>query len=67
GYGAGGQGEAALLAMLQTCAPGLTVVNIDNGIGAGIAAARIANQSIAASERLGSLGASRRPATRGEQ
>jgi len=53
GYGAGGQGEAALLAMLQTCAPGLTVVNIDNGIGAGIAAARIANQSAAAHTRLG--------------
>ncbi len=66
GYGAGGQGEAALLAMLQTCAPGLTVVNIDNGIGAGVAAARIANQSAAAHERLGSLGAGRRPATRGE-
>ena len=67
GYGAGGQGEAALLAMLQTCAPGLTVVNIDNGIGAGIAAARIANQSIAAYERLALLGSGRSPATRGEQ
>lgn len=66
GYGAGGQGEAALLAMLQTCAPGLTVVNIDNGIGAGIAAARIANQSAAACERLRSLGASGHPAARGE-
>lgn len=42
GYGAGGSGEAALLSMLQTCAPGLLVVNIDNGIGAAIAAARIA-------------------------
>jgi len=42
GYGAGGNGMAALLAMLQTCAPGLTVVNIDNGIGAGAAAALIA-------------------------
>ena len=52
GYGAGGQGEAALLAMLQTCSPGLTVVNIDNGIGAGIAAARIANHSAAAHARL---------------
>ncbi|MDQ2786008.1 MAG: nickel pincer cofactor biosynthesis protein LarB, partial [Chloroflexota bacterium] len=66
GYGAGGQGEAALLAMLQTCAPGLTVVNIDNGIGAGIAAARIANQSVAAFERRGSLRARGRPAARGE-
>ncbi len=44
GYGAGGKGRAALLSMLQTCAPGLTVVNIDNGIGAGATAALIANQ-----------------------
>lgn len=43
GYGAGGGGLAALLSMLQTCAPGLTVVNIDNGIGAGASAAMIAN------------------------
>ena len=42
GYGAGGDGTAALLSMLQTCAPGLTVVNIDNGVGAGAAAVRIA-------------------------
>lgn len=46
GYGFGGKGEAALMAMLQTCAPGLTVVNIDNTVGAGIAAARIARQSV---------------------
>jgi NCAIR mutase (PurE)-related protein len=45
GYGYGGQGEAALLAMLQSCATGLVVVNIDNGIGAGAAAARIANRA----------------------
>jgi len=43
GYGAGGGGVAALLSMLQTCVPGLTVVNIDNGIGAGATAALIAN------------------------
>ncbi len=43
GYGAGGGGIGALLAMLQTCVPGLTVVNIDNGIGAGASAAMIAN------------------------
>lgn len=48
GYGAGGKGRAALLAMLQTCAPGLTVVNIDNGIGAGATAALIANRFAAA-------------------
>jgi NCAIR mutase (PurE)-related protein len=31
--------------MLQTCSPGIAVVNIDNGIGAGITAARIANRA----------------------
>jgi len=41
GYGKGGQGEAALLSMLNSCAAGLTVVNIDNGFGAGYAAALI--------------------------
>ena len=41
GYGAGGNGEAALLAMLNSCAGGVTVVNIDNGFGAGYAAALI--------------------------
>jgi pyridinium-3,5-biscarboxylic acid mononucleotide synthase len=44
GYGVGGKGRAALLSMLQTCAPGLTVVNIDNGVGAGATAALIANR-----------------------
>jgi len=44
GYGMGGKGIAALLSMLQTCAPGLSVVNIDNGVGAGITAALIANR-----------------------
>ncbi len=44
GYGLGGKGVAALLSMLQTCAPGLSVVNIDNGVGAGITAAMIANR-----------------------
>ncbi|NLN71903.1 MAG: nickel pincer cofactor biosynthesis protein LarB [Thermoplasmatales archaeon] len=44
GYGAGGKGEAALLCMLQTCSPGLTAVNIDNGIGGGGMAALIANR-----------------------
>jgi NCAIR mutase (PurE)-related protein len=44
GYGMGGKGVAALLSMLQTCAPGLSVVNIDNGVGAGSTAALIANR-----------------------
>ena len=40
GYGASFQGLAALLTMLNSCAPGVVVVNIDNGFGAGVAAAR---------------------------
>lgn len=44
GYGLGGNGEAALLSMLQSCAPGLAVVNIDNGVGAGATAGLIANR-----------------------
>ena len=39
GYGASFGGIAALLAMLNSCAPGVTVVNIDNGFGAGVFAA----------------------------
>lgn len=42
GYGASFGGLAALLAMLNSCAPGVSVVNIDNGFGGGMAAARIA-------------------------
>ncbi len=38
GYGASFQGIAALLGMLNSCAAGVTVVNIDNGFGAGYAA-----------------------------
>lgn len=48
GYGLGGGGVAALLSMLQTCAPGLAVVNIDNGVGAGATAALMANRVAAA-------------------
>jgi pyridinium-3,5-biscarboxylic acid mononucleotide synthase len=50
GYGLGGNGVAALLTMLQTCAPGLSVVNIGNGVGAGITAALIANRVAQARE-----------------
>ncbi|MGH3470745.1 MAG: nickel pincer cofactor biosynthesis protein LarB [Nocardioidaceae bacterium] len=42
GYGASLGGIAALLGMLNSCAPGVTVVNIDNGFGAGVFAARVA-------------------------
>jgi len=41
GYGASFHGIAALLAMLNSCAAGVSVVNIDNGFGAGVAAAMI--------------------------
>lgn len=41
GYGASFHGLAALLAMLNSCAAGVVVVNIDNGFGAGYAAAQI--------------------------
>jgi hypothetical protein len=39
GYGANFEGLATLLAMLNSCASGVTVVNIDNGFGAGYSAA----------------------------
>ena len=41
GYGASLGGLAALLAMLSSCSPGLAVVNIDNGFGAGYLAGMI--------------------------
>nr|MDO8113174.1 nickel pincer cofactor biosynthesis protein LarB [Candidatus Sigynarchaeota archaeon] len=44
GYGFGGQGITALSSMLQSCSPGLVAVNINNGIGAGAAAAIVARR-----------------------
>mgnify|MGYP001820826264 CR=1 FL=1 len=41
GYGAAFSGVAPLLTMLNACAPGVTVVNIDNGYGAAVAASRV--------------------------
>ncbi len=41
GYGASFHGVSALLAMLNSCAPGITVVNIDNGFGAAVAAVKM--------------------------
>lgn len=49
GYGASFDGLAALLAMLNSCASGVTVVNIDNGFGAGYTAALINRRCRAAS------------------
>ena len=46
GYGVGEGGFTALYAMLQSCAPGIAVVNIDNGFGAGVFAAKLTKQSI---------------------
>jgi NCAIR mutase (PurE)-related protein len=51
GYGASFQGLAALLGMLNSCASGVTVVNIDNGFGAGVAAALINRQCSASPVR----------------
>ena len=44
GYGASFGGISALLTMLNSCAGGVTVVNIDNGFGAGYAAAVICHK-----------------------
>jgi hypothetical protein len=44
GYGVGEGGRASLFTMLQSCSPGISVVNIDNGFGAGCVAALIANR-----------------------
>ncbi len=41
GYGASFSGVAALLGMLNSCSPGISVVNIDNGFGGGLVASRI--------------------------
>lgn len=53
GYGASFQGLSALLAMLSSCAAGLTVVNIDNGFGAAVAALRIIGVSSDCSVKTG--------------
>jgi NCAIR mutase (PurE)-related protein len=45
GYGASVGGLSAQLGMLNSCAPGVTVVNIDNGYGAGVFAARVARRT----------------------
>ncbi|MUM77627.1 nickel pincer cofactor biosynthesis protein LarB [Pseudodesulfovibrio sp. F-1] len=54
GYGASFQGLAALLTMMNSCSPGVAVVNIDNGFGAGFLAHKINMRSAgAATARLG--------------
>jgi NCAIR mutase (PurE)-related protein len=54
GYGSSFKGLSALLSMLNACSPGITVVNIDNGFGAGFAAAqmlRLAQETPAAKRK----------------
>ena len=58
GYGVAAGGRAALDAMLASCAPGLCVVNIDNGYGAACAALRL----LASARRLAEAGSFARPA-----
>jgi pyridinium-3,5-biscarboxylic acid mononucleotide synthase len=48
GYGSSFGGLAALLTMLNSCAPGVTVCNIDNGFGAAVAAARMTRRMVRA-------------------
>jgi len=50
GYGANLQGLSALLGMLTSCVPGVTVVNIDNGFGAAAAANRMLRLALTATE-----------------
>lgn len=50
GYGANFQGLSALLTMMNSCAPGIGVVNIDNGFGAGFLAHKINIQSVVPSD-----------------
>ncbi|MCS7135957.1 MAG: nickel pincer cofactor biosynthesis protein LarB [Nitrososphaerota archaeon] len=45
GYGYGGRGKTALMAMLQSCSLGIGVVNIDGGVPAGVLSALIANRA----------------------
>ena len=41
GYGVGEKGFTALFSMLQSCAPGISTMNIDNGYGAGVYAIKM--------------------------
>ena len=46
GYGAAFEGVTALLAMINSCATGISVVNIDNGFGAAYIASKINHQEV---------------------
>lgn len=56
GYGVSAGGQTALMGMLASCAPGLTVVNIDNGYGAAMAALRILQLGSGTGSALGTQG-----------
>lgn len=56
GYGASFGGVAALLSMLNSCAAGVVVVNIDNGFGAAMAAARILLGGVSGERSQGAVG-----------
>ncbi len=56
GYGVAAEGQSALTTMLASCANGITVVNIDNGYGAAMAAFRIMNNLLDAASRHSSSG-----------
>jgi hypothetical protein len=61
GYGVSAGGAAALQGMLASCAPGLTVVNIDNGYGAAMAALRILNSRRAANGAITDVASGDKP------
>jgi NCAIR mutase (PurE)-related protein len=65
GYGASFRGLAPLLAMLNSCAAGVAVVNIDNGFGAGFLAGRINRLAVEGGPTRRSANRSRRVAHRG--
>lgn len=67
GYGVGAGGLVALASMLSSCAAGVTVVNIDNGFGAAVAAARIAARIAVRSKGAGEDGSPVRSARRGRR
>jgi NCAIR mutase (PurE)-related protein len=62
GYGASFSGLAPLLTMLNGCAPGVGVVNIDNGYGAAVLASRIARLAVPAAAPPAAPAADRPPA-----
>jgi NCAIR mutase (PurE)-related protein len=65
GYGASFHGLAALLTMLNSCAAGVAVVNIDNGFGAGVLAHRINTLGARREPRARDQSSGRRAASRG--